>query len=356
LTKEYTLIANEKCWIEDSSLIQLKKTASFPGIERAVGLPDLHIGTTPVGAVFSSSTVIHPSLLGSDIGCGMGFFESEIAVKKFKQDKVLSYFQELYSLKDINFDNPYTDNSPIKELGSIGGGNHFAEFQVLEKVYLKDEFKALAIDSSKIFLLVHSGSRDYGQKISQEFLNLDGFPVAEKIAKDFLSKQKDALLWAKRNRLVIALKVLGYTSNKGEGREVLDSSHNYIEEFDGIYIHRKGAVSSLLGPVVIPGSRGTLSYLVKPTEDTEKSLYSLSHGAGRKWPRGLCKGRLSEKYKKNQIYATKLKSVVVSHDKDLLFEEAPEAFKNITDIIAALVEAGLCEVICAFRPLITLKI
>jgi release factor H-coupled RctB family protein len=356
MTKPYVLVANDKCWIEDISLSQLEKAALFPGIEKTVGLPDLHPGKTPVGAVYSSKTIIHPFLIGNDIGCGMSLFSSRLPLRKFRLEKVLSRFQGLSSLKEIPLKNPFKDPSPIKELGTIGGWNHFAELQALHKVYLKDSFDSLGLDPSRVHLLVHSGSRDFGQRIYEEFLDLQGYPVRGDIAMDYLKKHDSALLWAKRNRFLVAIRVLSFLGNDEDPIGILDSFHNFIQETNGDYIHRKGAVSALEGPVVIPGSRGDLSYVVKPTEDTSKSLFSLSHGAGRKWHRGSCKGRLEGKYKRGQISVTKLKSAVVTHNKDLLYEEAPEAYKKVEDIIEALREAGLCEVICSLKPLMTIKI
>lgn len=107
--------------------------------------------------------------------------------------------------------------------------------------------------------------------------------------------------------------------------------------------------------VVIPGSRGTLTYIVKPIGDVEESAYSISHGAGRKWARSLCKSRIREKYNRDSIRHTSLKSRVVCHDTDLLFEEAPEAYKKIEDVINVLLEYKLIEVVATLRPLITYK-
>lgn len=65
----------------------------------------------------------------------------------------------------------------------------------------------------------------------------------------------------------------------GDVETIFSINHNFIEKREGKFIHRKGAVSSERGAVIIPGSRGSLSYIVMPTENTETSLYSLSHGA-----------------------------------------------------------------------------
>jgi release factor H-coupled RctB family protein len=356
LSKNYTLIANDKCWIEDPALIQLERVSHFPGIAKAVGLPDLHPGKTPVGAVLSSKDWIHPFLIGNDIGCGMGLFGLEIPARKFKLDKTRERFAEVDSIAALPFDNPYEEVCPMRVLGDIGGGNHFAEILVLDEIFDPETFRSLDLNPEELHLLVHSGSRDLGQKIYEKFLNPEGIDARDDGAGIYMAEHDKALLWAKRNRRAIALKTLGFLSDTAEPRPLFDAPHNFLELVDGHHIHRKGAVSALRGPVVIPGSRGTPTYLVKPGENTEKSLFSLSHGAGRKWPRGLCKGRLAQKYKKNQIFETKLKSFVVCHNTELLYEEAPEAYKNIKDVLNALIEADLCSIICSFAPLLTLKL
>jgi release factor H-coupled RctB family protein len=121
------------------------------------------------------------------------------------------------------------------------------------------------------------------------------------------------------------------------------------------WIHRKGAVVAYEEPVVIPGSRGSLSYLVKPLGDGESRAWSLAHGAGRKWARSEARLRVRERFGKQQLLQTALGSRVICGERDLLYEEAPAAYKNIEAVIEDLVEAGLVSVIATFRPLLTYK-
>jgi hypothetical protein len=112
-------------------------------------------------------------------------------------------------------------------------------------------------------------------------------------------------------------------------------------------------------PQMANGLRPTLPPMTTPsenTEDTEKAAFSLSHGAGRKWIRSLCKGRLRDKYRKDAIRETRLGSKTVCHDMDLLYEEAPEAYKGIEYVIDALAQHNLCTVAAALRPLLTVKV
>lgn len=106
--------------------------------------------------------------------------------------------------------------------------------------------------------------------------------------------------------------------------------------------------------VIIPGSRGDFSYLVLP-HASEVSLNSLAHGAGRKWMRTECKGRLSHRYTPLQLSRTALGSRVICANKQLIYEEAPQSYKSIETVIESMVGAGLIEVIARLRPLLTYK-
>jgi release factor H-coupled RctB family protein len=211
------------------------------------------------------------------------------------------------------------------------------------------------MDKKKVLLLVHSGSRSFGQQILNRFPSADGLKENEETCKQYLSLHDDALLWARRNRSIVAGKLMDYLGYSAEVKPILDCHHNFMEKHDGTWIHRKGAVSSRQGLVVIPGSRGSLTYLVKPTDSTEVSAYSLSHGAGRKWSRSMCKSRIKGKYDRDSLRQTDFGSRIVCHDTELLFQEATEAYKNIEHVIASLLEHGLCTVVATLRPLVTYK-
>ena len=106
---------------------------------------------------------------------------------------------------------------------------------------------------------------------------------------------------------------------------------------------------------MIPGSRGSLSYLVKPLGEGESRAWSLAHGAGRKWARSEARLRMRERFGKEQLVQTSLGSRVICGERDLLYEEAPAAYKNIEAVVQDLVDAGLVSVIATFRPLLTYK-
>jgi release factor H-coupled RctB family protein len=120
-------------------------------------------------------------------------------------------------------------------------------------------------------------------------------------------------------------------------------------------MHRKGASPSDEGLIIIPGSRGDNSYIVKPTGDGVDNLFSLAHGAGRAISRSEAKEKMFRKYKNSDMTKTKFQSKVICGDKDLLFEEAPEAYKNIENVVADLVSFGLCKIIAVMKPVATFK-
>jgi len=169
-----------------------------------------------------------------------------------------------------------------------------------------------------------------------------------------------AVRWAIANRALIAHRMGGLIG--ASGTRVLDACHNHVEaqEQDGrrCWLHRKGATSATVGPVVIPGSRGAWSYLVAPVlppDQPDRGLFSLAHGAGRKFSRGEMKGRLRERFSLDQLTRTELGSRVICEDRDLLYEEAPQAYKNVDVVVQDLVDAGLARIAAVLRPLLTYK-
>lgn len=353
--KNCILISSGKNWVEQAAKDQLLGVSRLPGVVRTVGLPDLHPGKTPVGMAVLSQGRFYPHLIGNDVGCGMSLFETEVKKKKFKLDKWVTRLNSIRELEDIPWDNPYEEECPIRDFGTIGSGNHFAEFQCLEEVYDETAAARLGLTSERILLLIHSGSRGYGMEILTRFYTPEGIEEASPDAASYMAQHDNALKWAARNRLATAGKLLDYLNVDSHVTPLIESCHNYVERREDGWLHRKGSVSSKQGAVVIPGSRGSLTYVCVPREDTDVSLDSISHGAGRKWARSLCKSRIDSKYDRTTIRTTKFKSQVVCHDTNLLFAEAPEAYKSVEQVIESLQDFGLIDVIATLRPLITFK-
>ncbi|MCC0655028.1 RNA ligase RtcB family protein [Clostridioides sp. ES-S-0123-01] len=352
---EIKIIASNKCWIEDIAKKQLEDILKLNGVLRIVGLPDLHAGKIPVGLAVETKDIIYPHIIGNDIGCGMTLFKTGISKKKFKKDRWIKRLYEIKDLSDIKIINPYEEECPISNLGTIGSGNHFIEFQCVNKIHNKEKFELLRFSPDDIMMLVHCGSRNYGETILKKFYNKNGTEVGSEKERDYMINHDKALIWSERNREIVSKKIMQSIGISRDIEKILSINHNFIEKREDKFIHRKGAVSSERGAVIIPGSRGSLSYIVMPTENTELSLYSLSHGAGRKWSRSICKSRLKNKYNKDTIKQTKFKSHILCNDINLLFQEAPEAYKNIEQIIESLIEYKLIQVVATMKPLITYK-
>ena len=349
------LISNSKNWIEQAAKDQLRGVANLPGVERAVGLPDLHPGKTPVGMAVLSRGRFYPHLIGNDIGCGMTLFATNVKMKKFRMEKWVTRLNSIRELGDIPAENPYGEECPIRDLGTIGLGNHFAEFQCVDSIFDEKAAEELGLSKDRLLLLIHSGSRGYGQEILNRFYDPAGLEDGSKRAADYLEEHGNALLWASRNRIVTARKLLRYLGVDEDAAVLIDKCHNYVERTDEGWLHRKGSVSTRHGAVVIPGSRGSMTYVCIPEADTALSLDSVSHGAGRKWARSICRSRIDRRYDRDSIRSTGLKSRVVCHDTNLLFAEAPEAYKSVEQVVDSLKEAKLVTTAAALKPLITFK-
>lgn len=365
LSETISYIASEDLWIEGSAIQQLQITANLPGMHRVVGMPDLHPGRGyPIGAAFFSLGRFYPALVGNDIGCGMALWQTDILSRKYNADK---QEQRLAAMDDVAEDAWLDDHLPDNlathpwrsALGSIGGGNHFAELQLVDQVFDSERLVAAGFDTQHLLLLTHSGSRGLGQAILQRHIaafSHEGLAEGSKHARHYLAEHNDALAFARANRHMIATRILQQLRATGQG--MLDVTHNYVEAttVNGQqgWLHRKGATPDDCGLVIIPGSRGDYSWLVQPVA-SDITLYSLAHGAGRKWMRTECKGRLSGKYSPVQLARTELGSRVICRDKQLIYEEAPQAYKSAESVVNCLLEAGLIEPVARLRPMLTLK-
>ncbi|MCL2591738.1 MAG: RNA ligase RtcB family protein [Defluviitaleaceae bacterium] len=351
-----TIITDNKNWMEGNAINQAKDVAKLDGVVEAFAMPDLHAGKTPVGITVITEGIIYPHLIGTDIGCGMSTYSTDIEVSKLKTDKWVKKLNTIKTLSAVPNENYYPD-CPIPDFGSLGAGNHFAEFQVVHKVYDKDALEELGVSIKELLITAHSGSRSYGAKILQNYNSYNGYKADREEAKEYMAVHNDALKWSSLNRDEAVEKIIAYLGFQKKPVKRLESFHNYLEETGGKFYHRKGSVSSNHNAVFIAGSRGTLSYIVRPTTKCAEYGYSLAHGSGRKWARSMCKGRVWNKYDKCSIDIkfNKYQGQLVCHDYDLLFEEAPEAYKNIENIIAILLEYEMVELIASVKPVLTVK-
>lgn len=360
------LFASARSWIEGEALRQLYAVAKFEGMRLAAGFPDLHPGKgSPVGAAFVTEGLIYPYVIGDDIGCGMALFKTDLVQRDIKLNR----------WADLRFDLEHPWEGDVQKvlataelestefdqaLGTLGGGNHFAELQMVDEVLDAKAFKLFGLGKQQLVVLMHSGSRGFGESILRDYVDkhqANGSDAESFATAAYLQGHNLAVRWAKVNRGLLAQR---FVQQLGAEAELLwDGCHNSIasreHEGETVWVHRKGAVAAEGDAVVIPGSRGSLSYLIKPLGEGESRAWSLARGAGRKWARSETRQRMRERFGMHQLTQTPLGSRVVCEARDLLYEEAPAAYKNIEDVVQELVDAGLVSVIATFRPLLIYK-
>jgi release factor H-coupled RctB family protein len=364
---------SERAWVEGSALNQLDiLSKAHPDVLALAAMPDLHPGKFgPVG-IGMLSTDIHPPIVGSDIGCGMGLFETELEVRKFKAEKVADRLTILDQPWDGDLDALRDDWSLTPTpydvgLGTIGGGNHFCEFQAIHEIVNPDICRAQPLSTDRVYILVHSGSRALGFSILDKVLAAGShrLEVESEAGQAYLNDHDAALRWAGVNRCVIADRAA--EAARTRAHHVTNVPHNFLERTDRGVLHRKGAAPTneyrsdgppaLWDLVPIPGSRDSLSYLVRPLPGADpNALACLAHGAGRKYDRKSMHGRIEKvKSVREGMKRNSFGGVVVCEDRNLIVEEAPGAYKNIDRVIDDLVKFGLAEVVATFKPLVTYK-
>lgn len=150
------------------------------------------------------------------------------------------------------------------------------------------------------------------------------------------------------------------------------SSIYNIVPCDCVYIHRKGAAPTYdpkiqlpLSLLPLPGSRGTPTLILQPTFSTSnawglKNGLSLAHGAGRAMSRAKALSALAQKYKGQNILEPRLADLqgtwVICDEKGLVFEEAPDAYKDVQAVSQDLVDADAAQVVGWCRSRISYKV
>jgi tRNA-splicing ligase RtcB len=372
-----------KLWLddmEDGAMAQARNLANLPFAYKWVAImPDSHQGYgMPIGGVLALDRVIIPNAVGVDIGCGMvavkttltEISEDELKATMgliretiptgFKHQQEEQYWEGFDRAPDIPIIQQEL-KSARKQLGTLGGGNHFIEIQEDEGGY--------------IWLMIHSGSRNFGLKTAGEYHkkakqlcerwvadiphpDLSFLPMEDRIAKEYYEAMNFALDFAEANRAlmmdraILALLdvMVGMTSDDFE--EVANIHHNYAawENHYGknVLVHRKGATKATEKTIgIIPGSMGTSSYIVRGRGNPE-SFESCSHGAGRRMGRKQAKRTLdlAEEQAKMEGILGKPRS-----EKEL--DEAPGAYKNIDVVMAN--QEDLVDIVYKLRPLASIK-
>lgn len=286
-----------------------------------------------------------------------------------------------------------------RQSGTLGSGNHFLEIQVVDEVYDENAAQVFGIEKGQITVMIHSGSRGFGYQVCDEYskgmvrilgkynisvpdMQLACAPVKSPEGQAYLGAMKCAANYAWNNRqclMHLTRKVFEQFFNRSFGdlgmSLVYDVAHNIakIEKYvmDGeeklLCIHRKGATRAFppghvelpsdyreIGqPVIIPGDMGRNSYLLVGTKKAEETFYSTCHGAGRVMSRKAairaCSGRSISKELAEKGIA------VIAAGKGTLAEEMPEAYKNVTEVVNVVHNAGISKRVCRMRPLGVVK-
>jgi tRNA-splicing ligase RtcB len=286
------------------------------------------------------------------------------------------------------------------QLGSLGAGNHFLEVQVVEEVQDGPAADAMGLGVGQVCVMLHSGSRGLGHQVCTDHLKvvdrtsrelgievpdrqLASVPVEHEVAQRYLGAMAAAANFARANRHTVThaireafAEVFGGSVESMGLSMVYDVAHNLakIEEYqvDGrvrkLCVHRKGATRAFgpnhpeiparyrgIGqPVIIPGSMGTASYvLVGTSEAGTKSFFSTCHGAGRAMSRTRAKKVMSGTDLVGKLEGEGI-AVAVSQPK-LLAEEAPYAYKDVSQVVQACEGAGLSRTVARLRPVGVVK-
>jgi tRNA-splicing ligase RtcB len=387
-----------KLWlddIEDSALDQARNLANLPFTYRHVAImADAHLGYgMPIGGVLACEGVVIPNAVGVDIGCGMCAVRTSLnsidrnALKRilgseksgegiraaiptgFRHHKkpcdagLMPDPALLDSVKKSVVREQFS--SGRKQLGTLGGGNHFIEMQ--------------QGDDGHIWLMIHSGSRNIGLKVAKHYnqlacrmnekwhtavppkWQLAFLPMDSGKAEDYLAEMRYCVDFALANRTLMMdrLKQAVSAAVHELGEEVsfmrcINIAHNYadMEHHFGrdVMVHRKGATRARLGEYgIIPGSQGSRSFIVRGKGNPD-SFCSCSHGAGRILGRKQAQRTLDlgeEQRRLDQLGV--LHGLRGRHDLD----EAAGAYKNIETVMAN--QKDLVDIEVALTPLAVVK-
>lgn len=353
--------------LEPEALEQFKSAMSQPFAVKGALMPDAHAGySLPIGAVVATDGVILPAWVGYDIGCGMCAVPTT-----FSRDSVTKYavgiFNSIYSAVPVGFSHNQKDSvwdfsalahtaalaaifakNGLRQLASLGGGNHFIEIG-----YDEDD---------AIWIIIHSGSRGIGHAVATHYMKLAsgdgkareghfGFAVDSAEGRNYTDDLAFCLAFALENRHQIIQRVVREMAHYCEGAadwgRFINRNHNHAELKDGLWIHRKGATHAEAGMMgVIPGNMRDGSFIVEG-KGNPAALWSSSHGAGRVLGRKAAQRSLSVKQ-----FTETMRGVVAKVDAATL-DESPFAYKDIFDVMRQ--QADMVEIKHHIRPLINIK-
>jgi len=377
--------------LEPHARAQLANVAQLPVVfGHIAAMPDVHAGIgATVGSVIPTRRAIIPAAVGVDIGCGMnavrlsleaGQLPDSLARLRAAIERAVPVGFGEHGESDARRDacaplrrglESIVSRHPkiarmqrehekkwVRQMGSLGGGNHFIE---------------VCLDESEhLWVMLHSGSRGVGNCIGQYFIaqareamhkrdahlpdrDLAWFDEGTALFDDYLAAVGWAQDYALANRREMMALILGVLRRELPGfettSEAINCHHNYVEREEHfgerVYVTRKGAISARDGELgIIPGSMGARSYIVRGKGNPE-SFRSCAHGAGRRMSRAEAKRRFSRADLEEQT-----RGVECRKDKGVL-DEIPGAYKDIDRVMAD--QADLVEVVHTLKQVVCVK-
>ena len=377
--------------VEEEALNQLRQVAQLPFIHSHVAvMPDVHAGIgATVGSVIPTKNAIIPAAVGVDIGCGMNAIRLNLSASQLPDDlrplrvaiersvpvgfemhkqikaKASTLDPLAQRLKRITDKHKGLlrmlrdfDRTWQKQLGTLGGGNHFIE---------------LCLDEAdQVWVMLHSGSRGLGNCIGTYFIerakkeaqhrfghvpdkDLSYFAEGSESFDDYVEAVNWAQDYAMENRRemmrLILQAIRPHLPPFQMSKEAINCHHNYVEEEthfgESVYVTRKGAISAYAGELgIIPGSMGAKSYIVRG-KGNPQSFCSCSHGAGRRMSRGKAKRVFSVEDLVQQTAGIECRK-----DAGVL-DEIPQAYKDIDVVMDN--QTDLVEVVHTLRQVLCIK-
>jgi len=289
----------------------------------------------------------------------------------------------------------------MPQAGTLGSGNHFVEVQVVKEIFEPYIAGIMGINEvGQVLILIHTGSRGFGHQVCTDHLRvMEGAvstygiklpdrqlacaPIESREGKDYLAAMACAANYAWVNRQCIAhwvresfSRVFGKSAEELGIRQIYDVAHNIakieVHKVDGrsvkVCVHRKGATRAFpaghkdvsqryqeIGqPVLIPGDMGRCSFVAVGTEKAmEETFGSTCHGAGRVLSRGAAKRALKGRDVVRELQERGI--TVKAHSIPSLAEEASQAYKDVTEVIDVVHQAGICKKVAMAVPIGVIK-
>lgn len=278
------------------------------------------------------------------------------------------------------------------EMGTLGSGNHYLEVQEVTTIYDRVAASAFGLEAGDAVMMIHCGSRGLGHQIGTEFLmqmaqsasqhgidlpdrELACAPINSQLGRRYLGAMRAAINCALANRQIITHLVRNVFADILRNADLTllyDVSHNTckVEEHGSLqlYVHRKGAtrcfgpghpdvpeaLRTVGQPVFIGGSMGTASYVLAGTEHSERlALSSACHGAGR----AMSRHQASRTWRGRQVVDELAARGILIRSPSMrgVAEEAPQAYKDVSEVVECADAAGLARRVARLAPLICIK-